>query len=124
MVCIVVADSDYSTLESVCLAVEGEGYEAVRAMDGLEAYEAAVSRQADLVMLDVALPIFNGFEVSERLRSGGEFPAETSILLMSSKEQDVRAVMRVGAADCLDKQTLLPMVREILSKYLGQKAGR
>jgi len=64
--------------------LETEGFEVVgEAADGAAAIEAARTLAADIVLLDVYLPDFDGFEVAKRLTSNGAGPA---IVLISSRD--------------------------------------
>lgn len=61
-----------------------EGFEVVgEASDGASALEAAQRLEPDLVLLDVQLPDFDGFEIAERLAAWEEAPA---VVLVSSRD--------------------------------------
>ena len=65
--------------------LEAEGYEVVgEAENGVQALRLAAELQPDLVLLDVQLPDFDGFEVAARLsRGNGQAP---DIVLTSSRD--------------------------------------
>ena len=64
--------------------LEAEGFEVVgEAENGIAALRAAKELRPDLVLLDVQLPDFDGFEVASRLRTNGNGPA---IVLTSSRD--------------------------------------
>jgi DNA-binding NarL/FixJ family response regulator len=64
--------------------LESEGFEVIgEAEDGSSAIEAAASLRPDFVLLDVQLPDLTGFQVLERLRSGGVL---TPVVLTSSRD--------------------------------------
>lgn len=123
MATVVVADSNYQEMEALSLAVSAEGHTVREASDGQEAMEIALREQADLVLLDVALPVFTGYECASMLRNDPDFPRENAIILLSNKDEDVRDVARAGADDCENKRTLLPRMREFLSIHLRDRAG-
>jgi CheY-like chemotaxis protein len=78
---------DHPSFRSTARALlEAEGYDVVgEAEDGASAVEAAVRLRPQLILLDVQLPDFDGFEVAARLRASlnGETP---SIVLTSSRD--------------------------------------
>jgi DNA-binding NarL/FixJ family response regulator len=64
--------------------LEAEGFQVVgEAEDGGSALEAARSLGADIVLLDIALPDLDGFEVASRLTGGEGGPA---VVLVSSRD--------------------------------------
>ena len=64
--------------------LEAEGYEVIgEAVDGAGAVDAASLLSPDLVLLDVALPDFDGFEVARRLTAT---PGGPQIVLTSSRD--------------------------------------
>jgi DNA-binding NarL/FixJ family response regulator len=64
--------------------LEAEGYEVVgEAETGVAALRAARELKPDVILLDVALPDFDGFEVASRLQRNGSAPA---IVITSSRD--------------------------------------
>jgi two-component system chemotaxis sensor kinase CheA len=74
------------------------GYEVVEAVDGAEALRAAERAVPDLVMTDLDMPVMDGFELIERLRSAPGL-SEVPIIVMSTRgaEADKRRAMEAGA---------------------------
>jgi two-component system nitrate/nitrite response regulator NarL len=65
--------------------LEASGYSVIaEAEDGSSGLAAAAESQPDLALVDVQLPDFDGFEVTRRLREGGEAP---EVVLISSHER-------------------------------------
>jgi two-component system response regulator EvgA len=76
---------DHPTFRSFAKALlEEEGFEVVgESEDGASAVAAAQTLRPDVVLLDVQLPDFDGFEVAARLRVAG---VPSSIVLVSSRD--------------------------------------
>jgi two-component system cell cycle response regulator DivK len=53
-------------------ALEGRGYNLLKAMRGMEGVAIAESEQVDLILLDINLPDIDGYEVARRLRSSAK----------------------------------------------------
>jgi len=79
-------------------ALQEEGYEPVKAMNGPDALKLARSERFDLIILDVLLPGIDGFEVCHRLRAAPE-TASIPIIMVSAKarEEDQSTALRIGA---------------------------
>lgn len=81
-------DSARSLLEAEGFAVVGE------AEDGAEALRLVEELRPEIVLLDVQLPDFDGFEVARRLR---DFDPHPEVILISSRE-DYRPLVRQSDA--------------------------
>ena len=98
---ILVVDDDPTVREVVVTYLQQAGYETLEAPDGPNAMVAARA-EPDLVVLDVMLPGFDGFEVSRRLRS--ERPDLPIVMLTAlGEEEDRIAGLDHGADDYLSK---------------------
>jgi CheY-like chemotaxis protein len=53
-------------------ALEGRGYNLLKAMKGMDGVEMAESEPVDLILLDINLPDIDGYEVARRLRSSAK----------------------------------------------------
>ncbi len=98
---ILVVDDDIGVLKSVRANLQARDYEALTAMDGLEALEVIEREMPDLVILDISMPRLNGFEVCRRVREWSQVP-----IIMLSARQDVEEKVRClnsGADDYVTK---------------------
>jgi two-component system alkaline phosphatase synthesis response regulator PhoP len=82
--------------------LEAEGYDVDWAGDGVAAVTLGSQTNVDLILLDVALPGRNGFDVCRDLRQRG---VETPILMLTARAQIVDRVLglKLGADDYLTK---------------------
>lgn len=67
---VLVVDDDDDLRELLKLVVEREGFVAEAAWDGRQAVEQIEARPPDLVILDLMLPRYGGFEILRRLQQG------------------------------------------------------
>ena len=65
---VLVVDDDEGAREFVSALMEAEGWDVVEAMNGRDAVELAETEVPDLIILDVSMPIMNGFEAFARIR--------------------------------------------------------
>ncbi len=81
---VLIVDDHPSFRATARALLESEGYEVVgEAENGVEALRLARELWPDVVLLDVQLPDFDGFEVASRLSGNGNAPA---IVLTSSRD--------------------------------------
>jgi CheY-like chemotaxis protein len=94
---VLVVDDNPDGAESLALLLRHQGHEAHTVRDGQEALEAAERLRPDVVLLDLGLPVLNGYEVCRRLRqqSWGE-----NVLLVAvtgwGQEEDRRRSREAG----------------------------
>ena len=95
-----VVDDSRDCAESLALLVRFWGHEAVVAYDGPAALEAARAGRPDVVLLDIAMPGMDGYQLAGRLRKIAE--VEEALLVAISghgQEADVRRCQEAGI-DC------------------------
>jgi two-component system KDP operon response regulator KdpE len=100
-------DDDPTILQLLKLFLENEGYQVMIAESGSAGLEMASKQLPDLVIVDLIMPVLDGFETSRRLRELGV----QSILVMSHRH-DERSVIRsleMGADDYLRKPFAVPI---------------
>ncbi len=95
-----------------------EGYDLAFASDGVEALAKAATLTPDLILMDVMMPLMNGFEVCERLRADPLLAKVPIILITSLDDRAARLHgLEVGADDFVskpfDQAELLTRVRTI-----------
>jgi signal transduction histidine kinase len=66
---ILVADDNPDALESLALLLECDGHEVWKAANGAEAFELAERCQPHLALLDIGMPVLDGYEAARRIRS-------------------------------------------------------
>lgn len=116
---ILVVEDDKSVQKMLQEILEEEGFDVICEKDGDWALRTFESKPIDLVLLDILIPVMNGFQVAEKIRKlpGGK---EVPILMISGIYRGVNhrdeAIRRYGAIDYLDKpiepDDLIAVLRE------------
>jgi DNA-binding NarL/FixJ family response regulator len=103
---VLIVDDHPSFRASARVLLEAEGFDVVgEAVDGLSALEAAARLRPEVVLLDIALPDIDGFDVAARLTVNGGGPA---VVLVSSRDSSDFGplVSRSGARGFVPKAEL------------------
>ncbi len=117
---IMVVDDSLDLVETVRITLESKGFAVRCAYDGPQVFDVLRKQWPDLILLDIMMPMMDGFEVLTRLKCN---PATTSIpvILLTAKRQpeDVIGGYRRGAdfyiTKPFDNTQLLQEVNSILS---------
>ena len=88
------------------------------AADGPDTVEKARELHPDLVLLDLSMPLTNGFESARAIR---EAVPDTRILIMSQNDADqfLPSALEAGADGCLDKSRIANDLIRAVKKTLG-----
>jgi DNA-binding response OmpR family regulator len=98
---ILVVDDNRDILELVQRVLQTYGYEVVVARDGLEALQQESTALPDLVILDVNLPMLDGWEVCRRIKARRDVPI--MLLTVRAERADIERSRDAGADDHLPK---------------------
>jgi CheY-like chemotaxis protein len=97
---VLVVDDDTSILDTVSAILSGEGYDVVSAATGEEALAAVARKQPLLILLDMRMPVMDGWAVARSLREQG---VTVPIVVMTAAESAKRWADEVGAEGYLAK---------------------
>lgn len=86
---VLVVDDETDIAEAVKSILEDEGYRVVTCSNGREAIDCVKDTHPDLAIIDVMMPVMNGFETIRALRGMEEF-ASLPVLIMSAIDPSVR----------------------------------
>ena len=112
--------------QALCEILRQEKYEVDHYSNGLDGLAAIESNIYDIIILDVMLPVMNGFEIAKRTRSKG---ITTPILMLTAKAEldDKVTGLDSGADDYLTKpfmtKELLARLRALGRRTLGAHDG-
>lgn len=117
---ILIVDDYYAAAESLALVLELKGHQVWIAHDGLLALEMARSKQPNVVILDIGLPIMDGYEVAKKLRQcteQGEL-GEMFIIALSGyvAPDDLETLRATGFDEYLVKPVDIEKLQKLLEK--------
>ena len=116
---ILIIEDDPGILLSLKDEFESEGYTVSTAEDGEKGLEIAKQQRPDLIILDIMLPVLDGYEVCKRLRMEGD---TTPIIMLTVKDKEIDRVLglELGADDYVTKpfslRELMARVKSVLRR--------
>jgi CheY-like chemotaxis protein len=112
---VLLVDDNRDTIRGLSLGLGALGYDVRSAFDGLTAIECAVEFRPRIVIIDIGLPIFDGWEVARRL-GVALFKRPRLIALTGLSDDDCRArSLAAGFERHLVKPVKLPDLHRILA---------
>jgi len=116
---ILVVDDDRDLVDILTMVLTGKAYQVVRAYGPQEALAAVDREHPDLILLDVMMPVVNGFEVCSRLKAD---PAtrDIPVIMLSAMGQgeSIDRGMAAGAVDYIVKPFDPIQLSEIVARHL------
>jgi DNA-binding response OmpR family regulator len=101
---ILVVDDEVYITQILEFSLGAEGFEVITANNGELAVEKAVQTQPDLIVLDIMMPVLDGYETCRRLKRQPETKNIPVILLTAKgRDADKRLGFEVGAVDYIVK---------------------
>jgi len=117
---ILIIDDSLAQIRVFKAGLEANGYQVSVACNGQEGIEVAEARMPDVILMDVVMPLLNGFQATRQL-SRNKATAHIPIIVCSSKSSktDRLWAMRQGAKEYLvkpiDLQGLLESIKQQLN---------
>ncbi len=116
---VLIVDDNKSHQAAMIEMLDRHDLEALVADNGKEAIELAKYRHPDLILMDIHMPVMNGFEATRKLRTLPQF-ASLPIVAVSANA-DPPAIQKCLAAGCNEHQLKplgLSALNRLLEKYL------
>ena len=84
-----------------------------RAREGKEAVRMALGESPDVVLMDLEMPIMDGFEATKELRAAGS-QAKVLVLTSSDARQDAERAFEAGASAYLTKDRVIQELKDAI----------
>lgn len=119
---ILVVDDEPLITQSVCEALETLGFRPCAAFNGTQAMEEIGRERPDLVVLDLLMPLMDGFEVLKRLRADpGTHDVPVIVLTALESDGDVLRAVQAGATMYLTKPVEVAKLTKLVTAILGTR---
>ena len=118
---ILVVDDIATNVTFMKALLKGKNYEVIDAYSGKEALQLAEERVPDVIILDIMMPVMDGYEVLARLRAN-EATKHIKVVMLSalSDSKDIKNAMDLGADEYLTKPIFAKKLYQVLDKYTNR----
>lgn len=119
-VLIVEDNEDYRELVNLYLSMKG--FEVIIAEDGLMGVELAQSKKPHIILMDLNLPILDGWEAT-RLISQNEATRHIPIIAVSAncKNHFEKDILKAGAVGCIQKPVEIEILPDLILSYAANE---
>lgn len=121
---VLIVDDEPDILLMLRVNLEAEGFETVLAADGETALDRIGAEHPDVVLLDVMMPVLDGWSVLEAL-TRGEYRPVVIVVSAKAAPSDVSRAYELGAAEYLTKpfsmEGLTATIRDVLGRSEGER---
>jgi len=114
---ILLVDDNTDAAQSLAMLLEGYGHEVTVESNGLKGLEAALSFLPQIIILDIGLPDFNGYELAKRLRAEVETKHTVLVALTGYGQEEDKALAKAAGFDChLVKPVDFQKLKKVIEK--------
>ncbi len=98
---VLICDDDKEIVEAIEIYLSQEGYNVLKAYDGMEALKVLKEQHVDLLVIDIMMPRLDGIRATLKIREENNMP----IIILSAKSEDADKILglNIGADDYLTK---------------------
>lgn len=127
---ILLVDDDPDFIAATLEVLNSQPYEVITARNGVEGLEKARSEKPDLILLDIIMPLMDGFEACQCLKSEPELADIPVVMLTSFSERYVETSLAVSeglsleADDFIDKPVRPAELLVRMEKQLRKKSAK
>lgn len=119
---VLVVDDEKLIVKGIRFSLEQDGMEVDSAYDGEEALRMAKEKRYDVILLDVMLPMLNGFDVCQQIREFSDMP----IIMLTAKGDDMDKILGLeyGADDYITKPFNILEVKARIKAIMRRSGGK
>ncbi len=116
---VLIVDDDPNLIKSLGFVFQREGYDFDTAADGEEALTKVKELEPGVILLDIMMPLKNGYEVCEEVKNTPDL-SDIHVVILSAKSQeaDRKRGLEAGADEFITKpfspQTIVTKVKQLL----------
>ena len=121
---VLIVEDDESMLKALHIALEKAGYIVLEARNGVSGIVVALQERPDLILLDILMPMMDGWEMLEQVRNKDDWGKCVPVVILTNLSADedaqIRHIAELGPSFFMVKadwkmEGIIDKVREILS---------
>ncbi|HEV7515925.1 MAG TPA: response regulator [Thermoanaerobaculia bacterium] len=122
---LVLVVDDYEDARLLCSEfLEFRGFRVATAADGLEAVHQAVALLPDLILMDLSMPVLDGWEATRRIKGDRRTGSITVVALTAHAAEGGRAALEAGCVAVLSKPIEPRLLESEVRRILADQEGR
>ncbi len=123
---LLLVDDNFDNIELLEEILKAQGYNTLTALTGFDAIRLAVNQQPDLILLDIAMPVMDGMEVLEVLKSDQD-TATIPVMFVTGimeNEKILRALQDGLVVDYISKPIIVSELQDKITAHIGGAAKK
>src|SRR5581483_3828538 len=101
---ILIVEDDYLSRDTLSRRLERSGYHVMRAVDGEQAIAMVQTAPPDLILMDLGLPVLDGWQATKRLKADSATRDIPIIIVSAHVQASDRAMVIAAGGDDLDSK--------------------
>ena len=116
---LVVDDAD-DIRELICMQLRRKGYEVLEASNGQQAVQLAVQNHPSLILMDLSMPVMDGYEATRQIKSLPGLGGVTIVAISALCDPFVEhKALEAGCIECVSKLIDFPAIDRLVVRYLS-----
>ncbi len=119
---ILVVEDEPKNMKLVCDLLLVSGYNVLEAYDGKQGVNMAIAGKPDLVLMDIVMPIMDGYTATKSIKNNQATKKIPIIVLTAhAMNQEKEKALESGADDYISKPIDIHALLNMINKYLNEK---
>ncbi len=116
---VMVVDDADDIRELICIQLRRKGYEVVEATNGEQAVALATQSHPSLILMDLSMPVMDGYEATRRIKSLPGLDGVTIVAISALCDPSIQhKALEAGCVECVSKLIDFPAVDSLVARYL------